>query len=253
MADIAALVTVHAETAMAAPTFASADAAIARAEQAGFTVERRIGFDNPAPGVLDYFSQPVFDGWDREVFDFRDQGATRNALARSSRARFLAFLDADDLWSENWLARAAELLACAEAAGERVIAHPEVNWFFEGHNTCLFKLPQEDPFFLPEYFLFTNCYDALCMAPREAHLKFPYAPRDLKAGYAIEDWQWSVETMDDGWIHRYVPDTLIFKRKQRQSQSANAVRASAVIRNHDPLRLDRVGSLHRRWRTGNQA
>lgn len=243
MNDIGVLITVHSETALAGPTFASADAAILAAEQAGFTVERRIGFDNPSETVLEHFTQPAFAAWEKTVYSFKDQGATRDALAQASNARFLAFLDADDLWSENWLLEAARVLDKAEKSGQRVIAHPEANWIFEGSNGCLLKIDQDDPYFLPEYFCFANYYDALCMAPRAAHLDVPYAPRDIKAGYALEDWQWNIETMQAGWCHRHVPDTLIFKRRQAMSQTIQASRSAAVIRNHSPLQIDKIGDL----------
>ncbi|MEM8553523.1 MAG: glycosyltransferase family A protein [Pseudomonadota bacterium] len=243
MADIAALVTVHGETVLAGPTFGSAEAAIAQAELAGLTVERRIGFDRPKPGVLDHFEQSAFDGWIKTVHDFGDQGATRNALAQLAGADFLAFLDADDLWSENFLSEGTLELKRLRDQGVKAIAHPEVNWFFEGHNNCLQLLSSDDPLMTPEYCVFANPYDAMGLAPREAHLDFPYGGRDTAAGYAVEDWQWSLETLAAGWKHVVIENTIVFKRRQAMSQSRIATQAAAVVRNYEPLRIDRLSQL----------
>jgi hypothetical protein len=242
-ADIAAIVTVHGETVLAAPSVHSAEAAACAAEEAGYTVERLIGLDAPTQATREFFSGNRFSGWTRSEVDVRDQGLARNAFVGRTRARWIAFLDGDDLWSENWLVEAVRLLDQAEDRGDRVIVHPELNWFFDREDTVLVNLDQDDPLFAPTYFYFGNYYDALAAAPRAAHIDHPYAGRDLEQGFAVEDWQWSVETMAAGWKHRVAPGTIIFKRRRERSQTLEASRRGAVTRQLSSMRIDRVNSL----------
>lgn len=241
MTDITAILTAHSETVLAGPSMQSADAAIAAAEAAGFTVERLIGLDNATDACRAFFEQDAFAAWRRVEMAFKDQGKARNALAREAAGRWIAFLDADDLWSENWLAEAARHLA--EAGEAKVIVHPELNWIFEKQASILAKTPQDDPLMLPHYLYFANYYDALAMAPRAAHVDHPYADRDLGAGFALEDLQWNIETMAAGWRHVVATDTIIFKRRREMSQNIRASQRAAVIRDLEVMRIDRVAAL----------
>ncbi|MGD1923098.1 MAG: glycosyltransferase family A protein [Paracoccaceae bacterium] len=243
MIDISVIVTLHSETVMAGPTIRSADLAIAAAESAGLSVERLFGFDNPTPETVAFFDREEFRSWTNATHSFRDQGQLRNAMASQSTGRWIAFLDGDDIWSENWLVAAATHLLEAEADGRREIAHPEINWIFDRQANVVLKLPQDDLLFDPYAFYFTNYYDALAMAPRAAHLDIPYAIRDIPRGFAVEDWQWNIETMAAGWRHVAIRDTIIFKRRREMSQVIRAGQRSAIFRDIEPMRIDQVGTL----------
>lgn len=243
--DITVAITAHDESLVAGPSVRSAELAIAAAEKAGFTVERLIGLDRPTDACRRFFSQDLFSAWRIEEMDFGDPYPTRNALIRSATGRWIAFLDADDLFSENWLVLAARRLAEAEAAGERVVAHPELNWIFEGADMVFMKPGQDDPLFTPHYFYFGNYYDMLCMAPRVAGLETPYGHRDLAKGLGYQDWQWNIETMSLGWKHVSIKDTILFKRRRAGSVSEQNRSRQSVVRRTEPMAIDKVRSLGR--------
>jgi hypothetical protein len=236
--DLTVALTAHSETLVAGPTLASAEAAIAEVRRAGYTVERLIGFDTPTPECRAYFAQPAFAAWQASEHAFRDQGRTRNALAARARGRWLAFLDADDLFSENWL---IEAIRCLQAAGDdaRVVGQ------FDAATSVTVTPAQDDPFFSPYGLAVTNFYDALCLAPRQAWIEHPFPHRDIEDGYAFEDWQWAIETMVAGWHHAVAPDTVIFKRRRDASQTHQARARAAAIRALDCLRVDRIADLTR--------
>lgn len=240
--DITVALTAHAETLVSGPTILSAEAAIANAQDKGFTVERLIGFDTPTDECALYFEQPVFKNWRKLAFDFRDQGRTRNALAEAASGRWIAFLDGDDLFSENWLAEAASLLATSEGRQNQIV-HPECNLIFDAGQFLFTKPAQADNIFTPFYFSVLNYYDALAFAPREAYLKHKFPERAVKRGFAFEDWQWAIETMADGWLHIVAKDTIIFKRRRDQSQTHESRNGSARIRAIPPLYVDTLKSL----------
>lgn len=251
--DLTLALTAHAETVIAGPTMRSAEDALSRVEDAGFTVERLIGFDTPSDDCRNYFDNAAFDAWQKHDFVFRDQGQTRNALAELANGKWLAFLDGDDLFSENWLLEALQRLVQAEQDGERVIVHPELNWGFDAHRFVFVKPEQNEAMFSPQYFYFANYYDALCVAKREAWLENKFADRAVKKGFAYEDWQWSIETMANGWNHVIVKDTIIFKRRRDSSQTVEASTNRVWIRHLSAMNTESIAKLATLDRDPNQS
>lgn len=242
--DLTAVLTGHAESVVAGPTVTSVDAALAAAERSGLRIERLIGLDRPTPECVAFFSQPSLSHWRIvDVYDFGDQGRTRNALIEAAQGRWIAIFDGDDLVSENWISAAAQTLA--DRRGARVIVHPELNWVFDAGAFVLTKPAQDDPLFTPYYFCVANYYDAMCVAPKDAFLEHPYPRRAIPDGFAFEDWQWAADTMAGGWRHVVASDTIIFKRRRDASQTHESRARGATIRQLDALCVDRVSGLHR--------
>lgn len=245
MTDLTLVVTAHAETVVAGPTMRSADAAVAHARAQGLSVETIVALDAATPATTAYFAQPAFDHWERRTYAEGDLGRVRNAVLPDTAGRHVAFLDADDLFGENWLAAAVALLREGEERGERWIAHPELNVFFDAARSVLVNVDQDAPLFTPYFLYVRNLYDALCVAPREAYLETPYGAVDLPHGVGFEDWQFAVESMAAGWRHKVVPDTVIFKRRRDDSLVVTSSARHAVLRSLPALAIDRVGDLGR--------
>src|SRR6185503_12643662 len=181
--------TAHDETVGAGPTVRSADLAVATARERSYSVETILALDNATPATSDYFHQPRFDHWQRWELDERDLGRARNAIVPQTKGRYIAFLDADDLFSENWLAEGVAALDAAAERGERAIAHPELNVVFDGDRAIHLGIEPGSPLFTPHYLYFRHYYDSLCLAPREAHLEIPYVTRDVRNGLSFQDFQ----------------------------------------------------------------
>ncbi|MCL2542709.1 MAG: glycosyltransferase family 2 protein [Nocardioidaceae bacterium] len=246
MRDLTVVVTAHDETVVCGPTMLAADAAVAAARERGYTVEAIIALDNATEATSRYFGQDRFAHWDRRVYAEGDLGRVRNRILPETEGRFIAFLDADDMFSENWLAEGIARLDAAERAGERAIAHPELNVFFDGQSSVLVNIDQTSPLFSPYYLYFRNYYDSLCMAPREAHLESPYVSRDIPNGLSFQDFQFSIETMSRGWEHVVVRDTIIFKRRRDFSLVTESSSRKSIVRALPEMAIDRVRDLGRR-------
>jgi len=216
--SVEVVLTAHAEGAMAAVSYNSLLEATAYAEAKGVVVKKTVMLDKP-----DDQTSVIFEGLDNQTkiieTDFGDQGLVRNAAAESSECELIAFLDGDDLWGENWIHEAYQFLADRD---EQTIAHPEFNWFFQGVSSVLIGMDQEDPKFKTEFLRFGNYWDAMCMAYRSAHLAVPYCERQIKKGFAFEDWHWNCETVWKGYKHKIVNDTIHFKRRRENSQTLEA-------------------------------
>ena len=137
VSDLTLVVTAHDETVVCGPTMRSADLAVAEARGRGYTVETVVALDKATPATNDYFHQPRFDHWERWEMHEGDLGRVRNAIVPQTKGRYIAFLDADDLFSENWLAEGIAALDAATERGERSIAHPELNVLYDRGKSVL--------------------------------------------------------------------------------------------------------------------
>jgi hypothetical protein len=243
--DLSLVVTVHDETLVCGPTMDAADAAVAAARDAGHTVQAVIALDRPTAAAREYFEQPAFDHWERWEMNQGDLGRVRNETVGRTDGRFIAFLDADDLFSENWLADGVDRLKVAEADGERIIAHPELNVIFDGGSALNQLVDQDSPLFTPHFMYVRNAYDSLCLTPREAHLEVPYIHRDIPNGLSYQDWQFAIETMARGWRHVLVRDTIIFKRRRDFSLMVESRGRISMVRSLPEMAIDRVRDLAR--------
>jgi glycosyltransferase involved in cell wall biosynthesis len=246
--DLTLVVTAHNETAVCGPTMRSADLAVDAARASGLTVQTVVGLDRATDATTSYFRHPRFDHWERWEYDEGDLGRVRNAIVPRSDGRLIAFLDADDLFSENWLVEAARTLDAAAERDERAIAHPELNMVFDGDRAVLVNIPDDSPLFTPHYLYVRHCYDSLLMAPREAHLELPYVSRDVPNGLSFQDFQFTIESLDAGWRHLVVPDTVIFKRRRDVSLVTESNTRRSVVRSVQGMAIDRVRGLGARPR-----
>ena len=246
MTDLTLAFTAHSETHVTGPTIQSAVAALTAARAQGISAEVLIGFDAATEEcrhfVLEGFAAMGCDVTARD-FNFGDPGATRNALVGMAQGHFLAFLDADDLFSENWLAEGIATLRAEEQAGHSVIAHPELNWQFDGVASVRVNTAQDDPFFSPYVFAIINYYDALCMASTQAWRDVPYPHSDINRGFGHEDYQWAIEVAAAGWRHVVVRDTIIFKRRRASSQLQKNKSANALIRQTKAMQINQIARM----------
>lgn len=232
LVDITAILTAHAEGPLAGPSFRNLLDTVAVAREAGLSVDLLVVLDDPDPETREMFTEADAHGVRVESTSYADHGLVRNHAAEMVSSHYIAFLDGDDLWGENWLVEAHRV--CQTDPG-RVIAHPEVNWFF-GEGGYVYFLPdQTDPEFDLAYLRVANPWDALCMAPVAAYTDVPHSKRAIAEGFAYDDWHWNMETLVAGFVHRVVPETIHFKRRRAGSQftvaSANRslTRPSAVL------------------------
>lgn len=185
--------------------------ATAAARSAGLAVEATVVLADATAGTRAALAEAGEHGVRVEALDATDPGVVRNQAAAAAAGEHLAFLDGGALWTENWLVAAHAL--CAGAAG-RVIAHPEIHWFYEGGRELYFPPDQDDPGFDPAVLRFGNCWDAQAMAPTAAYREVPFAALGNDAEPGQLDWQWSRATVDAGYRHRVVPGTVNFRRRR---------------------------------------
>lgn len=244
-ADVALVVTAHDETVVSGPTMHSADRAVAVARAAGLTVRAVVALDAPTDPTRTYFAQPCFAHWDHQVPADGDPSLVRSSVVRGLDCRYVAFLGAGDLLSENWLTAGVAALDEAGRAGERAVAHPELDVVFDGARAIQVGIDQRSPLFTPHYLYLRPFHGALRLAPPEAHLEHPGVSRYVPDGPPDRGSPDTIQSLDAGWRHLVVPDTIGFTRCRDDSLATGSAQDLADPRVLPGLAIDRVRDLGR--------
>ena len=147
---------------------------------------------------------------------YSDLSLARNYALSLIDSRFVAFIDGDDIWGADWLAKGlAYMLQLPNS--KKVILHPEINMHFgEGVASGLIfrHVGSNSPEFNPTVLAIQNYWSALSFADREIYQDFPFREKDPLAGTAFEDWTFNIETWNAGFEHHVVPETVHFIREK---------------------------------------
>jgi len=203
--DITVIVNLHSEGMLAHAAFLSVAHAKSQAEKRGLRVEVLAVLDTPTPETIEFVQTCEVLEFKTLYVMFRDLGRSRNLGVQQSRGRWIAFLDADDLWAENWLAAAFET---AERDRSAVVWHPEVNLYFGVDAFIFYTIDMEDPDFDLLSLSMSNPWSASCFTSRELLAAVPYPETNFERQIAFEDWGWNLETVSKGCLHKCVPGTL---------------------------------------------
>lgn len=183
------------------------------AAQHHLTTEVIAVMDNPTDATVQYAQSHFPEDFSVYTVSFKDLGLSRNFGAEKASGKYIAFHDADDLYSQNWL------VACYQLAEskphQKIIFHAEYSVAFgtdenELHQRYSFN---QKGFHCRSFFDF-NPYDALAFAPRQVFLDNKYGKSGNGAGY--EDWHWNLNTLAAGYEHYATPRTVLFIRRKRE-------------------------------------
>lgn len=222
--DITVVITAHREGLIAAQSARSAEAAVTEAAERGLRCETLVVLDRADAMTADVLRGAFGERARFLASDEGDPGGARNCGVAAATGCSVAFLDADDLWSRNWL---VEAHARAEARPDAVF-HSACNLVF-GHKRLLWwHSDSESPLCDAAYMGWTNYWDALTFARTAIHQHLPFRRNDLRLGFGHEDWHWNLETLRAGIAHKPVPGTMHFKRARSGSQMERVERVTGV-------------------------
>ena len=148
MTGVSVVITAHREGVLAGPSLASAFEAADALVRGGGRAEVVAVLDRP-----DAMTRAVFEGVSRDLkiyeADFGEPGLARNLGVARSRHDFIAFLDADDLWSSNWLTAAAAFHSREDRPN--LVLHSEANLVFGARQELWWHADSQAPGFDPGY------------------------------------------------------------------------------------------------------
>lgn len=214
--DISVVINAHSEGRLAHRSVKSALQAAHYAEEQGIKTEIIAVIDSPTKETLSYFNANYKLFNVVSTVAFRDVGLARNHGVELAQGQYIAFLDADDLFSENWLAAAFHFITSGiVSTSPTLILHSEFNIeFSSGGLLRLFKHEDSmNPDYSPLNLVKSNYWDSLAFVSRDFFINGnQYDVTELNHGFGYEDWHWNCETICNGAQHRIVPETVHFKR-----------------------------------------
>jgi glycosyltransferase involved in cell wall biosynthesis len=214
--DVSLIITAHREGRLAHGSVRSAQRAMRFAEQQGIQVELIVVLCAPSDHTLRYFEQheQPFDQIHRT--EVRDTGLARNQGAAVARGRYLTFLEAGDLLSENWLAAAFKLAV----TDGRFVLHPEQSLHFGRELLLVTHTDSTSPDYSPLNLIKCDYWASLSFMSKDFFLSGNrFIAADESNGFGHAGWHWNCETIAHGAIHRIVPETLLFKRQKSEGSS----------------------------------
>lgn len=223
--DVSIVINAHREGLLAGPSIASMIEAREHAEAHGLTTEVIAILDRADRFTSTVFAEAEVPGIRIIATDYGDPGLARNRGAEEGVGSYVTYLDADDLWSFNWITEAHRFL---EAQDGPVIAHSEVNIVFGEVSNIWVHADSMAEGFDTSYLAIGNYWDAMCFTLRQTMLDHPFKGNDLKGGYGHEDWHFNNCTLLAGIHHRPVPDTAHMKRRRAGSQMARCSQNDVV-------------------------
>lgn len=202
--DISIVVNAHREGLIAVPTLKSLVRAKRYAEQHGRAVEIIVCLDRADEITRATVKSFALDRAKIFEVEFGDLGLSRNFSVSQSAGKYVAFLDADDLFGESWIEFA---LRNAERDQRDIVWHTECNLYFGDLPRIVRYVDMEDTEFDALWLVCSNPWTALCMADRSLFERFPYPKTELNRGVGYEDWGWYREVIDAGWLLKTVKGT----------------------------------------------
>ena len=229
MYDITATINGHAEAMLAQTSLRSLQRSVEFACAQGLTVQMLGVLDNADALTREIFQEYAAAVPEFTILDvsFGDLGFARNAAAATADSRFIAFLDADDIWGESWLFAAHQ---AAIADPRQVVWHPEVSVYFGMTPNVFLHRDMEDKDFHIADLAHTNLWTSPCFTSTDFLRSVPYKGTDLKNNYGYEDWTWNVDVIQHHGLHKVVPDTYHAIRRRSSSLLRQTTAAQCIPR-----------------------
>lgn len=232
--DLTVVVTTHAEDFLLRPTLRSIRRAIRSVHRSGGSAEVIFVADNATDRVTQELTAWIARmGAPSRILEVShgEPGASRNAGVRAARGRYVALCDGDDLFTEDALADALQLL---KSRGPRAVAHPSHVVSFGARSLIWSIRSTDDPELDYRDLLTANLWPSFSVSPRDLLLEMPYPELPPGSGYGPEDYCWNIQTASRGVQHITIPNAFHFYRT-RNSGGVNNANANAVL---PPFDLD---------------
>lgn len=211
--DVTVILNAHREGCLARPTIRSLMDCLAYADERGVSTEVIVVLDNADADTIEQFRWHADTRWRLEHTRFSDTGQARNHGVRCANGRFISFLDADDLFSANWL---AEAFRAATHEPRLAIWHSELNIYFGRDERVFYHVDMDQACWYDADVIASNPWTSLAFAPVSVLRDVPYPASDIPQQIGYEDWAWNEATVAAGAVHKVVPNTAHLIRVKRQ-------------------------------------
>jgi hypothetical protein len=225
---VSVIVNAHREGRLAHRSLRSAQLCLQHAAEHGIRCELLAILDRPDDETVRYFSEKRSQFTVVDQTDFGDPGLARNRGAGLTRGDWIAFLDADDLFSRGWLTKAYET---ATVSGKtEVVVHPECNLWFGSEFWLVPQVVWPGGEWSTLDMLQQNAWSTLFLCPRELVARdVPFSASEQAHGFGFEDWHWHCQTMARRIPHLVAPGTVHFIRRKETGSRLRGHQAGACL------------------------
>ncbi|MFZ5520034.1 MAG: glycosyltransferase [Pseudomonadota bacterium] len=221
--DVSLVLNAHREAHYITRTLRSIYDQVIFARHHGLSCELIVVLDDPDP-----VTEGAFDNWDYGFLTThtilriheRSLARARNYGCRTAQGKYVALLDADDLWSYNSL---VEKVRTAQHQPRTIILPEYVYAFGDRHFLCRYQTAN------PRALIDNHPYISQIFAPRALWAELEYAHPDVSRDYAYEDWHFHCESIAKGWNFDSAPSTVLFYRQHARSIMAQSRRLHAYF------------------------
>lgn len=246
--DLSVILTAHNEGILAHKTMQSVLRAVKQLKDAGLTYELIIHIDNGDSETQEYFVRyhdKKIEGFDSsqmkllnghfEIFEnnFGDLGMSRNFAIQKSAGKYVAILDLDDLISKNYFLDAVNILKKRDK--EKLVLHVDYCIsFFPGDDRFLIQKETNSVSKLEDAkkLALRNLWGSFVVSKKETFIKHPYIV--AKDGIGFEDWNFNIATVNAGYRHECVPNSIYLYRRKADSLLTRTS-ASVATADYSPL------------------
>ena len=223
------IVTAHHEGLIAHKTMRSIERAVSLLRDSDISYEIIISIDRGDEETIRYFSNYTALPIAIHQWDHGDLAQSRNSAITRAHGRFIAFIDADDLMSANWLRDGVQFLT-AHSYG-KYVAHSAYTIEFEGASAIVEKVGHTNKDRDTLLSVLSGRWNSVIIAPSTLLRQFPYTPNS--PGYGYEDWFMSCQFIQHGVKNVLIPETAIFvRRKATGSEWARQKTSRSVLHAH---------------------
>lgn len=236
--DLSIVITAHNEGLIAHKTLLS----ISRATKSipNLTYEIIVSVDSGDETTSAYFKECASKIPELKVLEvnFKGLSESRNNAAQHAKGSYIAFVDADDLVSSNWLQEGYRI-----AKDTKGIVHPEYSITFGDDNLIWKKQDSSQDINDTLCMIDNNLWDSPLLALRSIILSHPYTPNGN--GYGYEDRHFNSETLAAGIPHYVAPHTILFvRRKQSGSMLVQSINNRVTLAPTRLLSYDNLSSIN---------
>jgi glycosyltransferase involved in cell wall biosynthesis len=241
--DLSIIITAHNEGILIHKTIASVRRAVTKLE-GRFTYEIILHIDKPNQATSEYVKIHKNTSLkDVRIYDnnFGDLGLSRNFAVTKAYGKFVSFIDADDLMSQNWLIDAYDFLSKHEYG--KYVAHTAMTVEFGDVNSIIQKYGEINKTTDTLLNVYSARWNSVIIAPRTVLLKYPYPTNN--PGYGYEDWFLSCSFIQNNIHNTLIPETVIFvRRKVAGSEWARQKNSRSVLHAHPLLSFKNFRELN---------
>ncbi len=172
-------------------------------------------------------------------YDFKDVGLSRNATLYRGESKYVGFVDAGDVWCNDWLLKTYQQILKNDSIQDCVY-HPFITFFVMKDRNEFIVHPDTRDSFNKWAVILNNPWTSSFITTRQSlnKLQFKSGATGANSKFSFEDWSWNRDSLYLGFNHVQVPETVHFCQIFESGNSSRSHRKN--LRPHPSLLFEKL-------------